>query len=70
MRSIALAAVTAVLVVLIAYEAIRFREARERVRANPHMTLAEMRGQPLAGGARRSRPTVSCQGVRMRGRRR
>jgi hypothetical protein len=46
----ALAAVTAVLVVLIAYEAIRFREARERVRSNPHMTLKEMRGQPMAGG--------------------
>jgi low temperature requirement protein LtrA len=42
---IALAAVTAVLVILIAYEAIRFREARARVRANPAMTLAEMRGR-------------------------
>jgi low temperature requirement protein LtrA len=42
---IALAAVTGVLVVLIAYEAIRFREARARVRANPSMTLAEMRGR-------------------------
>jgi low temperature requirement protein LtrA len=47
---IALAAVTTVLVGLIAYEAIRFREARERVRSNPHMTLEEMRGRPLAGG--------------------
>ena len=28
----------------VAYEAIRFREARERVRANPSATLAEMRG--------------------------
>jgi low temperature requirement protein LtrA len=45
---ISVAAVTAVLIVLIAYEAIRFREARERVRANPDMPLAEMRGQPLA----------------------
>jgi low temperature requirement protein LtrA len=47
---IAVAAVTAVLVILIAYEAIRFREARARVRANPDMSLAEMRGRPLAGG--------------------
>ena len=46
----ALTAVTVVLIALIAYEAIRFREARERVRANPHMTLEEMRGKPLAGG--------------------
>lgn len=46
----ALLAVTVVLVGLIAYEAIRFREARARVRANPHMTLEEMRGRPLAGG--------------------
>ena len=46
----ALTAVTVVLVGLTAYEAIRFREARERVRANPHMTLEEMRGRPLAGG--------------------
>jgi len=46
---IAVAAVTAVLIVLIAYEAIRFREARERVRANPEMSLAEMRGRPLKG---------------------
>jgi low temperature requirement protein LtrA len=44
---VALAAVTGVLVVLIAYEAIRFREARARVRANPHMSLAEMRGRSL-----------------------
>jgi low temperature requirement protein LtrA len=41
----AVAAVTGVLVGLIAYEAIRFREARERVRANPSGTLAEMRGR-------------------------
>ncbi|MDP9227749.1 MAG: low temperature requirement protein A, partial [Actinomycetota bacterium] len=41
----ALAAVTTVLVALVAYEAIHFREARERVRANPSMTLAEMRGR-------------------------
>ena len=41
----AVAAVTALLVALIAYEAIRFREARERVRANPSATLAEMRGR-------------------------
>jgi low temperature requirement protein LtrA len=40
----AVAAVTAVLVVLIAYEAIHFREARERVRTDPSATLAEMRG--------------------------
>jgi hypothetical protein len=47
---VAVAAVTAVLIVLIGYEAIRFREARERVRANPDMTLAEMRGRPLSRG--------------------
>ena len=41
----AVAAVTAVLVVLIAYEAIHFREARERVRTNPSATLAEMRAR-------------------------
>ena len=41
----AVAAVTGLLVALIAYEAIRFREARERVRANPSGTLAEMRGR-------------------------
>ena len=40
----AVGAVTAVLVVLIAYEAIRFREARQRVRTDPSATLAEMRG--------------------------
>ena len=44
---IALAAVTGVLLALVAYEAIRFREARARVRSNPSMTLAEMRGQLL-----------------------
>ena len=32
---------------LIAYEAIHFRDARARVRANPDATLAEMRGRPL-----------------------
>ena len=42
----AVAAVTAVLLALVAYEAIRFREARARVRANPSMSLAEMRGRP------------------------
>ena len=41
---ISLAAVTVVLIALVAYEAIRFREARARVRANPSMTLAQMRG--------------------------
>jgi low temperature requirement protein LtrA len=45
----AVAAVTGVLVALIAFEAIHFREARERVRANPSATLAEMRG---GGGPR------------------
>ena len=40
----ALAAVTFVLGVLIAYEATHFREARARVRTNPSATLAEMRG--------------------------
>jgi low temperature requirement protein LtrA len=40
----ALIAVSAVLAVLIAYEAVHFREARARVRANPSATLAEMRG--------------------------
>jgi len=40
----ALAAATGVLVILIAYEAVRFREERGRVRANPSATLAEMRG--------------------------
>jgi low temperature requirement protein LtrA len=45
----ALAAVTAVLAGLIAYEAIRFREARERVRKNPHLSLEEMRGRPASG---------------------
>jgi hypothetical protein len=42
------AAVTIVLIGLITYEAIRFREARARVRANPSMPLAEMRGRELA----------------------
>jgi low temperature requirement protein LtrA len=40
----ALGAVAAVLGVLIGYEAVHFREARARVRANPSATLAEMRG--------------------------
>jgi len=40
----ALAAVAAVLAVLIGYEAVHFRDARARVRANPSATLAEMRG--------------------------
>jgi low temperature requirement protein LtrA len=40
----ALAAVAAVLAALIAYEAVRFRELRARVRSNPSATLAEMRG--------------------------
>ena len=39
----ALAAVTAVLIVLIAYEAVHFHDARARVRANPSGSLAEMR---------------------------
>ncbi len=44
----ALLAVTAVLVALIAYESIRFRGVRERVRANdPAKPLAEMLGRPL-----------------------
>lgn len=38
------AAVTGLLILLIVFEAIFFREARERVRANPSATLAEMRG--------------------------
>jgi low temperature requirement protein LtrA len=45
---VSLGAVTAVLVALIAYEAVRYREARAQVRANPSMTLAEMRGQAPA----------------------
>ena len=40
----ALAAVAAVLAALVAYEAVRFRDVRARVRANPSATLAEMRG--------------------------
>jgi low temperature requirement protein LtrA len=40
----ALGAVAAVLAVLIGYEAVHFRDARARVRANPSATLAEMRG--------------------------
>jgi low temperature requirement protein LtrA len=45
---IMLGAVAAVLVVTIAYQAIRFREARARVRAQPEMSLAEMRGREPA----------------------
>jgi hypothetical protein len=41
---VALAAVATVLAILIAYEAVHFREERARVRANPSATLAEMRG--------------------------
>ena len=41
---ISLLAVSAVLAALITYEAIHFREARARVRANPSATLAEMKG--------------------------
>jgi low temperature requirement protein LtrA len=41
---VALGAVAVVLAILIAYEAVHFREARARVRANPSATLAEMRG--------------------------
>jgi hypothetical protein len=33
-----------ILAILIAYEAVHFREQRARVRANPSATLAEMRG--------------------------
>jgi low temperature requirement protein LtrA len=41
----ALTAVSVLLAGLIAYEAIRFREARARVRATPSATLAERRGR-------------------------
>jgi low temperature requirement protein LtrA len=41
---VALLAVSAVLGLLIAYEAVHFREERARVRANPSASLAEMRG--------------------------
>lgn len=44
---VSLATVTAVLVALIAYEAIRFRDVRSKVRADPSLPLAEMRGRPL-----------------------
>lgn len=40
----ALAAVAFVLIILITYEAVHFRAARARVRANPSASLAEMRG--------------------------
>jgi hypothetical protein len=36
--------VAVVLVILITYEAVHFREQRARVRANPSASLAEMRG--------------------------
>ena len=41
---VSVAAVTAVLILLIAFEAIFFREARERVRGDRTASLAEMRG--------------------------
>jgi low temperature requirement protein LtrA len=41
---VALGAVAAVLMALIAYETVHFRDQRARVRANPSATLAEMRG--------------------------
>ena len=41
----AVAAVTAVLVALVAFEAIHFRDGRKRIRANPSATLAEMRAR-------------------------
>jgi low temperature requirement protein LtrA len=41
---VGLAAVATVLALLIGYEAVHFREARARVRANPSASLAEMRG--------------------------
>jgi low temperature requirement protein LtrA len=44
----AVASVTMVLLGLVTYEAIRFRDARARVRADPSMSLAEMRGRELA----------------------
>ncbi len=44
---VSLAAVSAVLVGLIVYEAFHFRDARARVRADPSATLAKMRGRPL-----------------------
>ena len=42
---VALAAVTTLLAILIAYEAVHFRDERARVRANPSASLAEMRGR-------------------------
>jgi hypothetical protein len=41
---VALLAVAVVLAILITYEAIHFREARARARANPSVALTEMRG--------------------------
>ncbi len=41
---VALGAVAGVLTILIAYEAVHYRDQRSRVRANPGATLAEMRG--------------------------
>jgi low temperature requirement protein LtrA len=43
----ALAAISATLSILIAYEAIRFRDARARVRADPSGALSEMLGREL-----------------------
>jgi low temperature requirement protein LtrA len=43
---VALAAVALVLAVLIAYEAVHFREQRGRVRADPSATIEQMRGHP------------------------
>jgi low temperature requirement protein LtrA len=42
---VALAAVATLLAILIAYEAVHFRDERARVRANPSASLAEMRGR-------------------------
>ena len=44
---IALAGITAVLVILISYETIRFRESRARVRSDPSMSLDQMRSKDL-----------------------
>jgi low temperature requirement protein LtrA len=41
---VSLAAVAVVLAILIAYEAVHYREQRARVRANPSVSLAELRG--------------------------
>jgi low temperature requirement protein LtrA len=42
---VALAAVATLLAILIAYEAVHFRDERARVRANPSASLAEMQGR-------------------------